>query len=77
MYDPEVLALSTLKKSGKGFQEGRTDLIDDRRPGSPVTNDLAEAIQSILAERPFLSCKVLCPHLRIGKATCLRIPHND
>jgi hypothetical protein len=73
-YGPEALALSTVKKWRKCFQEGRTDLIDDRRP---VTPDLAEAIQSMLAERPFLWCKVLCRHLRIGKATCLRILHND
>jgi hypothetical protein len=77
VYGSEALALSTMKKWRKCFQEGRTDLIDDRRPGRPVTHDLAEAIQSILAERPFLSCKVLCWHPRIGKATCLPILHND
>jgi transposase len=77
VYGPEALALLTVKKWRKRFHEGRTDLIDNRRPGRPVTHDLAEAIQSMLAERPFLSCKVLCRHLRIGNATCLRIPHND
>jgi hypothetical protein len=77
VYGPEALARSTVRKWRKRFQEGRTDLIDDRRPGRPITHDLAEAIQSMLAERPFLSCKVLCWHLRIGKATCLRILHND
>jgi transposase len=77
VYGPEALALSTVKKWRKRFQEGRTDLIDDRGPGRPVTHDLAEAIQSMLAERPFLSCKVLCRHLGIGKATCLQILYND
>jgi transposase len=77
VYCPEALALSTVKKWRKRFQEGRTNLIDGRRPGRPVTHDLAEAIQSMLAERPFLSWKVLCRHLGIGKATCLRILHND
>jgi transposase len=77
VYCSEALALSTVKKWGKRLQEGRTDLIDDQRPGRPVTHDLAEAVQSMLAERPFLSCKVLCRHLRIGKATCLRILHDD
>jgi transposase len=71
VYGPEALALSTVKKWRKRFQKGRTDLIDDRRPGRPVTDDLAEAIQLMLAGRPFLSCEVLCPHLRIGKVTCL------
>jgi transposase len=77
VYGPEALALSMVKKWRKSFQEGKTDLIDDRRPGKPVTHDLAEAIQSMLAERPFLWCKVLCWHLRMGKTTCLRILHND
>jgi transposase len=77
VYCPEARALSTVKKWRKRFQEGRTDLIDDRRRGRLVTDDLAEGIQSVLAERPFLSCKVLYRHLRIGKATCLRILHND
>jgi hypothetical protein len=76
-YGPEALALWTVKKWRKRFPEGRTDLIDDRRAGRPVTHDLAEAIQLMLAERPFLSCKVLCRHLRIGNATCLQILHND
>jgi transposase len=52
VYGPEALARSTVKRWRKRFQEGRTDLIDDRRP---VTHDLAEAIQSMLADRPFLS----------------------
>jgi transposase len=45
---PEALTLSTVKKWRKRFQEGRTDLIDDPSPGSPVTQDLAGAIQSML-----------------------------
>jgi transposase len=77
VYGTEALPLSTVKKWRKRFQEGRTDLIDDRRPERPVTDDLDEAIQLMLAERPFLSWKALCRHFRIGKATCLRILHND
>jgi hypothetical protein len=73
----EALARSTVKKWRKRVQEGRTDLINDRRPGRPVTHDPVEAIQSMFTERAFLSCKVLCRHLRIGKAICLRILHND
>jgi hypothetical protein len=30
----------------------------------------------VLEERPFTSCKVLCRHFRVGKATCLRILHD-
>jgi transposase len=71
VYGPEALALSTVKKWRKRFEEGRTDLIDDRRPGRPVTHDLAEAIQSMLTKRPLVSCTVFCRHLRTGKATCL------
>jgi hypothetical protein len=77
MYGPEALALSTVKKWRRRFQEGRTDLMDDPRPGRSVTQDIVEAIQSMLTERTFMSCKVLCRHLRFGKARCLRILHND
>jgi hypothetical protein len=34
VYGTEALTLSTLKKWGKRFHKGRTDLIDDRRPES-------------------------------------------
>jgi hypothetical protein len=77
VYGPEALAPSTVKKWRKRFQEGRTDLIDDPRRGTLVARALAEAIQSMLSEGPFMSCKVLCWHLRIGNATCLRIFHNN
>jgi hypothetical protein len=41
-----------------------------------ITNDLAEAISSMLKERPDLSCKVLCWDFRITKRTCFRILHD-
>jgi hypothetical protein len=41
-----------------------------------LTNDFAVAIGSMIEERPFSSCKVLCRHFRIGKTTCLQILHN-
>jgi hypothetical protein len=63
VHGPEALALSTVKKWRKRFQEGRTHLIDDRRLGRPVTQDLAEAIQSMHTERPLILCKVLCGHV--------------
>jgi transposase len=72
----DELAITTVKKWNKRFREGRTDLFDDPRVGRPLTHDLAEAIRSVLTDRPFTSCKVLCRHFRIGKATCLRILHD-
>jgi hypothetical protein len=77
VYRPETLALSRVKKWRERFQAGRTDLMNDPRPRRPVAQNLAEAIQLMLRERPFMSCKILCWHLRIGRATCLRILHTD
>jgi transposase len=42
LYGPEALALSTVRKWCKRFQEGRTDLMDDPRSEKPVTDDLVE-----------------------------------
>jgi hypothetical protein len=42
----------------------------------PAPNDLDEAISSMLKEKPYLSCKVLCPHFRFANGTCLRILHD-
>jgi transposase len=53
--ETETLALSTVKKWRKRFAEGRTSLYGDPRCGRPLTNDLAEAISSMLKERPYLS----------------------
>jgi transposase len=77
VYAGEALALSTVKKWRKRFAQGRTALCDDPRSGRPLMNDLAEAIASMLKERPFLSCKVLCRHFRIAKGSCLRILHDN
>jgi transposase len=73
--ETEALAPSTVEKWRKRFAERRVSLYDNPRCGRPltITNNLAEAISSMLKERPSLFCKVLCPHLRIAKATCLRI----
>jgi hypothetical protein len=76
MYGPEALALPTVKKLRRRFRQWRTHLFDNPRSGRPLTNDLGESIGSMLAERPFNSCKMLCRHFRIGKATCLRIFHD-
>jgi hypothetical protein len=69
-----------MKEWRKRFAEGRTrtSLYDDPRCERPltITNDLAEAISSVLRERLYLSCTILCQHLRIAKGTCLRILHD-
>jgi hypothetical protein len=76
VYETEVLALSTVKTWRKRFAEGRTSLYDDPRYGRSFTNDLAEAISSVLKERLYVSCKILYLHFRIAKGTCLQILHE-
>jgi transposase len=66
MSRPGALARSTVNKWHKRFQERRTDLMDDLRSERPVTQDLAEAIQSMLTERPFMPWTVLCQRLSIN-----------
>jgi hypothetical protein len=73
MYAAGVLALPTIKKWRKRFPQEKTSPCGDRRSGLPLTNDLAEAIASMLKECPFLSSKVLGQHFRITEASCLRI----
>jgi transposase len=74
--ETDSLALSTVKKWRKRFAEGRTSLNNGPRHRRSITNDLAEAISSMLKERPSLSCKILYRHFHIAKGTCLRILHD-
>jgi hypothetical protein len=76
VYAPEALALPMVKKWRRSFQQEKTDLSDHSSRGRHFTNDFGKSISSILAERPFSSCKILSRHLRIGKTTCLRILHK-
>jgi hypothetical protein len=78
VYDPEALALSTVEKWRKRFGEGKTSRYDDPGCGrlQTITNDLAEAISSMLKEGPYFSCRILCRLFRIAKGTCLRILHG-
>jgi hypothetical protein len=76
VYETEAITVSTVKKRRKRFVEGRTSLYDDPSGRRNVTNDLSEAISSVVKESPCLSCKVLCQHFRIAKRTCLRILHD-
>jgi hypothetical protein len=59
------------------FQDGSDDLFDLTRSGKPSRSDLTAPIQSLLQRFPFISCKVLCRKLKIGKATCLPALHDD
>jgi hypothetical protein len=44
MYGPEALALPTVNKWWRCFHSGRTDLFDNPRSGSLLTNDPTAAI---------------------------------
>ena len=77
VYKEDALALATVKKWRKRFVEGRTSLCDNPRSERSLSNDLAEAIASMLREKPFASCKALCLQFRIVKTTCLRILHDN
>jgi transposase len=76
-YGPDACQLTAVKKWRARVLQGRTDLFDDPRSGRPLTHDLAEAIRSMLTERPFSSCKMLSRHFGIAKATGLRILHDQ
>jgi hypothetical protein len=73
---PEAFTLPTVKKWRRYFHQKRTDLFDDPMSGRPLTNDVTDTIGSVLQERPFSSCEVLCRHFRIGRLTCLQILHS-
>jgi hypothetical protein len=70
VYGLNALVLVTVKDKRKRFQEGRPELFEDPRSDRPLPHDLGAAIRSMLDERPFGSCKALCRHFPIGKATC-------
>jgi transposase len=76
-YGTDACKLSMVKKWRLRFLQGRTTLFDDLRSGRPLTQDLAEAVRSMLAKRPFTLCKVLSRHFRIAETTCLWILHDE
>jgi histone-lysine N-methyltransferase SETMAR len=73
VYGYEVLDLRAVYKWHERFMQGRTELFDNPRSGRPLQNDLADAIRAMIQEFLFTSCKRLCIHIRIAKATYLRI----
>jgi hypothetical protein len=52
VHSPEALVLSTVRKCRRRLHQRRTNLFDDLRSGSSLTNDIAGAIHVILEERP-------------------------
>jgi hypothetical protein len=68
---------STVSKWRPRFPDGLDDPFDLAGSGRSSRSDLVAPIQSLLLQFPFISCKVLCRMLMIGKATCLRMLHDD
>jgi hypothetical protein len=77
MYGADALNYSRVSKWRLRFQDSSGDLFDLARPGSPSRSDLAAPIPSLLHQFPFISCKVPCCKLKIGKETCLRVLYYD
>jgi transposase len=77
VYDMCALKHSTVSKWRLRFHDGWDDLFDLARSGRASRSDLAAPVQSLLQRFPFVSCKAPCPKLKIGKATCLRVLHDD
>jgi transposase len=76
VYGDEALEISAVKKWLTCFLQGRTKLGDDRRSGTTAKSDLTQVIVEVIRECPFLSCKILCRHLRISNERCLRFLHK-
>jgi hypothetical protein len=72
VYEDETLQISAAKKWRTCFLQGRIEFGDYSRSGRPANSDLTQAIAEFIRERPFLSCKILCRHLRVSNETCLR-----
>jgi hypothetical protein len=77
VYGTDALKYSTVSKRRLRSQDGSDDPIDLARSRRPSHSDLAAPIQSLLQQFPFISCKALCRKLKIDKATCLRVLHDD
>jgi hypothetical protein len=77
VYDTGGLKCLTVSKWRLRYQGGSDDLFDLTRSGGPSRSDIAALIQSLLQQFPFISCKVLCCKLKIGKKTCMYVVHDD
>jgi transposase len=72
VYGTDALQYSAVSKWRLRFKDGSDDVFDLAHSGRPSPSDLAARIQSLSQQFPFISFKVLCRELKIGKATCLR-----
>jgi hypothetical protein len=77
LYGTNALKYSTGSKWVWVFRTARTTYLIEYVLKRPSRSDLAAPIQSSLQQFPFISYKILCRNLKIGKATCLRVLHND
>jgi transposase len=77
MYGKDALKYSTVSKWRLRFQDSSDNLFDFARSGRPSRSDLAAPIQSLLQQFPFMSSKVSCCTLKIGKVTCSCVLHDD
>jgi hypothetical protein len=69
IYREDVLTHPTVYKCHERFRDWRTEFSDDPRSGKLRKSNLAEAISSMLQERPFALYRFLVRHFRIAKAT--------
>jgi hypothetical protein len=76
MYGDEALSISAMKKWRTYFLQRKTELEDYQRSGRPANSDLKQVIADLIRERPVLSCKIVCRHLRVPIETCLTILHK-
>jgi transposase len=67
VYSTDALKYSTVSKWRLRLQDASDDLFDLARSGRPSRSGLATPVQLLLQQLPFLSWKVLCCKLKIGK----------
>jgi hypothetical protein len=77
VYGTDALKYLTVFKWRLRFQDVPDDLFDLARSERPFCSDLAVPVQSLLHQFPFIACKLPCRKLKIGKATCFRVLHDD
>jgi hypothetical protein len=73
VYGNEVFLISAIKKWRTCFLQETRELGNGPRSGRPTNSDFPQVIAELIRERPFLSCTILCRHLRVSKDTYLRL----
>jgi hypothetical protein len=77
VYGTDALKYSMVSKWRLRFQDGSDDLFDLAHSETPSRSDLAAPVQSLLQQFPFISYELPCRNLKIAKATCLLVLHDD